>query len=76
MDEQSWRPHALPGEPYHTTDTCSGCGSVVQGIHGRWTCPNCGACSPYQEPPEGWATEITAEELATNTVGYDTPPSP
>ncbi|MGK5641553.1 hypothetical protein ACSNOK_25015 [Streptomyces sp. URMC 126] len=69
-----WRSPALPGEPpYYTTDTCAGCGAIVHGIHGRWTCAACGACSPYQEPPEGWSTEITAEELAANTVGYDPP---
>ncbi|GAA0331177.1 hypothetical protein [Streptomyces blastmyceticus] len=30
-------PHALPGEPYHATDMCSGCGSVAQGIRGPGT---------------------------------------
>ncbi|GAA0423990.1 hypothetical protein [Streptomyces luteireticuli] len=71
------RPPVLPGEPpYYTTDTCAGCGAIVHGIHGRWTCAACGTCSPYQEPPEGWASEITQEELATNTVGYDVPPEP
>ncbi|MEU1373865.1 hypothetical protein ABZ442_09395 [Streptomyces triculaminicus] len=78
MDQHPWRAPASPaspGEPpYYTTDTCAGCGAVVHGIHARWTCAACGACSPYQEPPEGWATEITPEEQATNTVGYDSPP--
>ncbi|MEU8551946.1 hypothetical protein [Streptomyces roseoverticillatus] len=61
MEEQAWRSHAAPGEPYYTTNTCSGCGSVVLGVHGRWTCASCGTCSPYQEPPEGWASEIAPE---------------
>ncbi|MEV4436929.1 hypothetical protein [Streptomyces sp. NPDC049585] len=45
----------------------------MHGIYGRWACGACGACSPYSEPPEGWATEITAEELAAGVIGYDRP---
>ena len=56
--------------PYFTVGTCTGCGEEVQGLHGRWTCSCCGANSPYLDPPEGWATEITAEELAAKTIAY------
>lgn len=45
-------------EPYFTTDTCTGCGAQVDGLHHRWACSACGTCSPYQEPPEGWQSEI------------------
>ncbi|MEU3756393.1 hypothetical protein AB0H17_27140 [Streptomyces olivoreticuli] len=61
----------LSGPPYYTTDECSNCHTTVLGIHGRWACPHCGECSPYTEPPEGWASEITEAERATNTIGYD-----
>ncbi|MFC5721819.1 hypothetical protein ACFP1Z_16730 [Streptomyces gamaensis] len=72
MDTPRPRIPRLPdGEPYFTTNSCTGCGADVHGIHGRWSCPHCGACSQYLEPPEGWATEITDEELATNMIGHD-----
>ncbi len=60
-----------PTEQYFTVDQCTGCGTEVHGIHGRWACPNCSTCSPYREPPEGWQGEITPEEKANRTVGYD-----
>lgn len=44
-------------EPYYTTDICTGCETVVYGLHGRWTCAVCGACSPYRPPPGGWQSD-------------------
>ncbi|GAA2708136.1 hypothetical protein GCM10010315_04010 [Streptomyces luteosporeus] len=74
---RGWRGEArrVEGIPYYTTHSCTGCGADVHGIYGRWACGACGACSPYSEPPEGWATEITAEELAAGVIGYDRPGS-
>lgn len=48
--------------PYFTVDTCTECGREVHGLHNRWTCTACGACSPYAEPPEGWQSEIRQGE--------------
>jgi len=50
-------------EKYFTTHVCTGCGTTVDGLHGRWTCSACGTSSPYREPPEGWQCE----------PGYDAP---
>ncbi|MGV4930283.1 hypothetical protein [Streptomyces sp. HJ7] len=46
-----------PSSEYFTTHVCSGCGSEVHGLHGRWTCSACGTCSPYAPPPEGWQAD-------------------
>lgn len=49
---------AQEAEPYWTEHRCTGCDAVVHGLHGRWTCAACGACSPYVEPPGGWQADI------------------
>lgn len=57
-------------DPYFTVDTCTRCRAEVHGLHGRWTCKQCGECSPYSEPPEGWQTEIRPGD------GIEPPPVP
>lgn len=47
---------------YYTVHACTGCGSEVHGLHGRWTCSACGECSPYVEPPEGWQADAGFRE--------------
>jgi hypothetical protein len=47
-----------------TVDTCTQCGCDVEGLHHRWTCTRCGACSPYSPPPGGWEAD----------PGYNDPP--
>ncbi|MFE3654606.1 MULTISPECIES: hypothetical protein [Streptomyces] len=47
-------PHS---ELYYTSHKCSGCGTTVHGLHGRWTCSVCGTCSPYAPPPDGWQAD-------------------
>lgn len=47
-----------PARAYYTVHTCTGCGAEVHGLQGRWACAQCGVCSPYEEPAEGWQADI------------------
>ncbi|MFE3776129.1 hypothetical protein [Streptomyces sp. NPDC059122] len=44
-------------DTYFSVHVCTGCGSEVHGLHGRWTCSSCGTCSPYTPPPDGWQAD-------------------
>ncbi|OAR25821.1 hypothetical protein A8W25_09815 [Streptomyces sp. ERV7] len=49
--------------PEITAHECVNCGERVRGIFGRWACPHCKTNSPYTEPPQEYAAQLTNEPL-------------